>query len=174
MLHRFSRLAVSAVLTLLGSLAVAAEPHLDAINATTMSPSLTVAGQPSREDINRLRKAGFTTVINLRPASETSDYDESAAVGAAGMLYVNIPVAGADGITRANAKLLAQALDSADGPVFLHCASGNRAGALLGLKAALTNHAEPTTALAYGRTAGMRSPALEQRLEQEISATASQ
>jgi uncharacterized protein (TIGR01244 family) len=80
--------------------------------------------------------------------------DEAAEVRAAGMRYVAIPVAGADGIDEANARRLGEALRAADGPVLVHCASGNRAGGLLALLAAREGM-PAEQALALGRAAGM-------------------
>ena len=39
-----------------------------------------------------------------------------------------VPVAGAEGLDAANVRAVHQALQQSQGPVLLHCASGNRAG----------------------------------------------
>ena len=100
---------------------------------------------------------GVGTVIDLRAPGELKDRDEAAEVRAAGMRYVAIPVAGAGGIDDANAKILRAALDAADGPVLVHCASGNRAGGLLALMQARSGAMTTEAALAFGRSAGMTS-----------------
>jgi protein tyrosine phosphatase (PTP) superfamily phosphohydrolase (DUF442 family) len=73
------------------------------------------------------------------------------------MRYVHIPVAGADGLTRENVELLHSALAEArdEGPVLLHCGSGNRIGALLALRAAWIEGSDPYTALQYGLGTGL-------------------
>lgn len=121
-------------------------------------PGLYTAGQPESAQWRGVADAGVTTVIDLRPDAETEGRDERAEVDAAGMRYVNIPVAGAGDINDANADALAQALRDADGPVLVHCASGNRVGALLAIGAARAGM-PVEEAIAYGRSAGLGSGA---------------
>ncbi len=94
-------------------------------------PDLLVAGQPAADDWKALADAGVRTVINLRPAAEMQGRDERAEVAAAGLRYVELPIAGAGDINADNARKLAELLGQADGPVLVHCASGNRVGGLL-------------------------------------------
>ena len=53
-----------------------------------------------------------------------------------------------------------------DGEVLLHCASGNRVGALLALAAVQVDGASPEAALTLGRAAGLKSlePVVMERL----------
>lgn len=120
-------------------------------------PGLYTAGQPAAGDWQAIAARGVTTVVNLRTASEMQGRDEASEVRAAGMRYVEMPVAGADGITDANARLLRDALAGANGPVLVHCASANRAGGLLALSEARYGGAAPEQAIALGRAAGMAS-----------------
>lgn len=120
-------------------------------------PGLYTAGQPAAGDWEAIAARGVGTVINLRTASEMQGRDEAAEVRAAGMQYIEIPVAGADGITDANARLLRDALAGLKGPVLVHCASANRAGGLLALSEARYGGAAPEQAMALGRKAGMAS-----------------
>ncbi len=87
-----------------------------------------VTGQPDTALLEQWKAQGVATVINMRTPEEMAalDYDEEAAVRALGMEYVSIPLSpGAP--TPEIAAALAAALDAAEGPVALHCASGNRA-----------------------------------------------
>ena len=70
------------------------------------------------------------------------------------MHYVSIPVGGAEDITFETAAVLGQALSEADGPVLLHCVSGNRAAAVLALRES-QNGADSEAALALGLEAGL-------------------
>jgi uncharacterized protein (TIGR01244 family) len=138
-------------------------------------PGLYTAGQPTISDWSAIAARGVATVVNLRTASEMQGRDEGAEVRAAGMHYIEIPVAGADGITDANARLLRDALAAAGGPVLVHCASGNRAGGLLALSEARYRGAAPEQAIALGRKAGMASTEARVRalLESPVGACAS-
>lgn len=120
-------------------------------------PGLYTAGQPAADDWSAIAARGVGTVIDLRAPGELKVRNEAAEVRLAGMQYIAIPVAGAGDIDDANAKLLRTALDSADGPVLVHCASGNRAGGLLALMQARSGAMTSEQALEFGRSAGMTS-----------------
>lgn len=120
------------------------------------TPDLLVAGQPATDDWQALAAAGVRTVINLRPAAEMQGRDERAEVAAAGLRYVELPIAGAGDINADNARKLAELLGQADGPVLVHCASGNRVGGLLAVAKAQAGM-PAGEALEFGRSAGMKS-----------------
>jgi uncharacterized protein (TIGR01244 family) len=115
---------------------------------------LVTGGQPEATAWQELSRRGVTTVINLRPSTELAGRDEAAEVSAAGMAYHAIPVDGAAGITLDKARALRSLLAQAQGPVLVHCASGNRVGALIALGAADAG-TTADQALALGRAAGM-------------------
>ena len=116
------------------------------------------AGQPASGDWAGIAKLGVGTVINLRPEGEMAGRDEAAEVQAAGLRYIEIPVADADAITPGNARKLHEAIGSAKGaPVLVHCASANRAGGLLALAMVTEHGMDHKAALAFGRKAGMKS-----------------
>ncbi|MGV6493517.1 beta-lactamase hydrolase domain-containing protein [Stenotrophomonas rhizophila] len=119
-------------------------------------PQLYSAGQPSAAQLHQAADAGVRTVIDLRQPEEDRGFDETAAAERLGLRYVRIPVAGAAGLTEANARALHAALENSQGPVLVHCASGNRAGALLALLQARQG-ASLDQALEFGRKAGMTS-----------------
>ncbi|HSM11884.1 MAG TPA: sulfur transferase domain-containing protein [Lysobacter sp.] len=115
---------------------------------------LLTGGQPGVDAWSRMGAAGVRTVINLRTDEELAGRDEAAEVAAAGLGYRHLPVAGAGDITVANALALWRLIEQADGTVVVHCASGNRVGALLALGAA--QHGMDTeAAVAFGKAAGL-------------------
>jgi uncharacterized protein (TIGR01244 family) len=129
---------------------------LDIPNACTPADGLCTGGHPEPEQLREAQRRGVRTVINLRPASEPSGYDEAALVTSLGMNYVNIPIAGPADLTRENAVRLAEALKTAgDGPTLVHCASGNRVGALFALKARYLDGLGIDESLMVGRGAGL-------------------
>jgi len=111
-------------------------------------------GQPDSEVLSIVKAAGFTTIVDLRRTSEDHGMDEAAEVAALGMQYVSLPIAGGDDVTFENAAALDKILADTDGPVLLHCASGNRVGALFALSAKLAG-ATNEDALAAGKVAGL-------------------
>lgn len=136
---------------------------LGIINELHPAPNLVTGGQPLQAQFEQAA-GDIQTVVNLRAAGEEG-FDEGPRVEALGMSYVAIPVAGAAGVTEANARLLDSAL-SEGGATLLHCASGNRVGALLALRAFYVHGASPAEALEEGRAGGLTS--LEQTVTRHL------
>ena len=118
--------------------------------------SVTTAAQPNVTALQALADSGYATIIDLRRPEEDRGFEEKIEVERLGMSYVSIPVDGAGGITYENAELLNQVLGRTEGPVLIHCGSGNRAGALLSLQQKL-NGVDNETALAVGRAGSLTS-----------------
>jgi uncharacterized protein (TIGR01244 family) len=127
--------------------------------------STLVGGQPTPGQLERAKDLGYRTVINLRQPDEADNTDPEL-VESLGMSYVSIPVSGAADMTEAKARALADALANAEGPVMVHCASGNRVGGLFALKAFHVDGLSPEEALAVGKEAGMTGiePAVREKL----------
>jgi uncharacterized protein (TIGR01244 family) len=127
---------------------------------------LHTGGQPDAATLREFAANGIDVVIDLRGQDEPRGYDEATLVRSLGVQYVSLPIEGAADLTPANAAALERALDAAGGPVLLHCASGNRVGALLALAAAQEEGTTPDAAFAFGRKAGLGSlaPLVRERL----------
>ena len=156
--------------SLLATAAIAADPPGAPASAAPPSAAVTPdilarqplprvysAGQPAAGDWAGIAARGVTTVIDLRPDAERPGRDEAAEVEAAGLAYRRIPVAGPQDLTPEAARTLWQAIDAAPGKVLVHCASGNRAGALLAIAAAREGGMASGQALELGREGGMTS-----------------
>lgn len=123
------------------------------------------AGQPTAEQLQTLSARGIGVVIDLRADSETPDLDEAALARSLGLDYHNLPVGGAAGLTRDNVLALDRFIaDAGDRPLLVHCASGNRVGAMMALREAWLRGATAEHALEVGRTWGMKS------LESDVNA----
>jgi uncharacterized protein (TIGR01244 family) len=127
---------------------------LSAKNAQQFTPQLIVGGQPSEIDLVVLSKNGIKTIINLRGDEEFNDFDEKAKVKALGMHYIAIPIAGASGVNHENLKLFSAAIKNKE-QVFVHCASGNRVGAMFALDAHFNQHLSVEEAVAIGKKSGL-------------------
>lgn len=117
------------------------------------SNELYLGGQPKEEQFAFLKQLGIKTVINLRPKKELK-FDEEKVAKIEGFSYINLPIKGEKDITFKNRDKLQQILTNAEKPVFLHCSSSNRVGALLALIAAKKG-SSLEEALLYGRISGM-------------------
>ncbi|MBT8079031.1 MAG: hypothetical protein KJO31_10695 [Gammaproteobacteria bacterium] len=146
--------------------------HIDAgdvtdANASLPSAGLLTTGQPGAAMLDAVAAAGFAAVIDFRGTGEDRGIDERQEVTARGMKYFSIPVAGSSDVNFDNAELLDRILGGIDGPVLLHCKSGNRAAAILALREK-QNGASAEAALQYGLDAGLTGHRnlVEQRLSE--------
>ena len=104
---------------------------------------------------------------NLTLDSETPDFDEAAAARHKGLLYRNLPINGANGLSLENVKAFDALLRSAERPVLVHCASSNRVGAIAALKAAWLDGASAEQAIAIGKFWGLKGLEAEVRTRLE-------
>lgn len=139
-------------------------------NSATPADGLTSAGQPDEAALRVFADSGYVAVIDMRGANENRGIDEAAVVESLGMQYISLPIDSPDAMSFENAEKLGTLIDSVDGPVLLHCGSGNRVGALLALRKSLQG-ASDEEALAYGREGGMTGaePLVRQRLAESAN-----
>ena len=78
------------------------------------------------------------------------------AVRASGLRYSNLPLRGAADLTRENVAAFDALLRDSSRPVLVHCASGNRVGAMAALRAAWVDGKPADEAIAIGRTWGLK------------------
>lgn len=155
MRHRIALLFVLALAACSATPSRVAMPALP--NLVQQSDGIATAGAITASDIEPLHAAGIETVVDLRIDDETPEFDERAAVEAAGMKYVNVPVHGANGLTRETVNAFDAAVRNSPKPLLVHCASSNRVGAMLALNAFHVEKKSADEALTLGRAAGLKS-----------------
>jgi uncharacterized protein (TIGR01244 family) len=112
-------------------------------------------------------ESGYVAVIDIRGAEEDRGMeDEQAVIQGLGMDYVLMPVEDEEAINFENAAELDELIASYDGPVLVHCGSGNRVGALLALRKSLDG-ASDEEAFAYGKQGGLTR--LEDVVKEQLS-----
>lgn len=98
-----------------------------------INDQLTVGPQPTEQELKQLVAEGFRSVVNLRMPGEEkqplSPDDEKKLVRALGLEYLHIPVS-KEAIQPEQVDRFRQDVKRLPGPVFVHCHSGKRAGAL--------------------------------------------
>jgi uncharacterized protein (TIGR01244 family) len=99
-----------------------------------INDQVTVGPQPSEEEIQKLGQQGFKSVVNFRTEGEDeqplSPQAEGQKVKSAGMDYLHIPVS----MKAMGPELVdqfRQKYPDLPKPVFAHCKSGKRAGAMV-------------------------------------------
>lgn len=134
----------------------AAIEALEIRNARLPAPNLLTGGQLSEGQMSALREMGYGTFINLRPADESGTGWEEKYAAAEGIEFVRIPVRGVPDVTRETAQRLADVMAAAGAePVVVYCASGNRVGGLLALKAFYLDGKSAEDSLEFGKAAGV-------------------
>lgn len=159
------RTSVAALACSVASLALAQSTELP--NRHDVLEGITAAGQPSAAALEAAAKSGYKSVIDLRALTEDRGFDEKGTVEGLGMNYVSLPVDGAASVSYANAGELDKLLAELPKPILVHCASGNRVGALLALRAK-ADGADNAAALELGVANGLGS--LKGAVEQKLSA----
>ncbi|MFC4725930.1 TIGR01244 family sulfur transferase [Glycocaulis abyssi] len=120
-----------------------------------LTPTISVAGQLSADEIRALAAEGYSTVICNRPDGEEPGQpplsELQAAAREAGIAFHHIPVSGGQ-FPESAISAFGEVLDSADGKVMAYCRSGTRSTCLWALSQART--AEPASLIEAGARAG--------------------
>lgn len=124
-------------------------------NPKLWKPDILLGGRINEADLRILKKIGYRMIVNMRMPQEMS-WNEKRYVEKLGMQYVSLPIAGAHGFTEENAHKLAKLLQKKNKPILLHCASGNRVGAMLALKAFYIDKKSKKESIEIGSQAGMK------------------
>ena len=133
-------------------------------NFRQVKSTVACAGATTPESMRAVKDMGFAAVVNLRQASENgADVEtETAAAQAAGLKYIHLPMNGAAPDPAVLDRFLEAARDPANNPMFVHCASGNRAAAVWMVKRVLVDGWDVDKASEEARALGLTSPALQQ------------
>jgi uncharacterized protein (TIGR01244 family) len=129
-------------------------PSID--GAVTPETGRMIAGQPTPAELVAVREAGARHVVNARDVGEFEAWDEGELVEALGMTYHRVPIGSPADLDREAVEAFDRILaEIGDEPALLHCASGNRIGALYALRAAWIDGQDTATAIEIGRAHGL-------------------
>lgn len=131
-------------------------------NMTQVDPTIACAGATDASAIPEIAKRGYKAIINLRLASESGaeiDAARAAAAGA-GVRFIHMPFEVSNPDESIVDRFIAAVSDAANQPVFIHCASANRAAALLMIKRATADGWDNGRAEAEARAIGLSNPSL--------------
>jgi uncharacterized protein (TIGR01244 family) len=99
-----------------------------------VNEQVSIGGQPTEEEIEQLRREGYNTVINFRSAGEEADQlspdDEREQVEGLKIRYFHLPTT-LQTITSEHFDRFRAAYANLPKPVFAHCTSAKRAGAMV-------------------------------------------
>jgi len=133
------------------------------VNFSKVDAVVACGGATETSALDGLAKDGFKSVINLRLASEANANIELNAAHAKslGLNYIHIPFSGAKPDPAVVDRFLAAIADKANQPVYVHCASATRVGAVWLVKRVLQDGWPVDKATAEARLIGLGNPALE-------------
>ena len=133
------------------------------VNFTQVDAVVACGGATETEALDGLAKDGFKTVVNFRlPAEEGANIEENAAhAKALGLTYISLPFNGQEPDPKVVDQFLATISDKANQPVYLHCGSASRVGAMWLVKRVVQDGWTVEKATDEARLIGLKSPALE-------------
>jgi len=135
-----------------------------ATNVTRVDAVLMCGGVTTSEAYPALKKEGFVSVVNLRQADEAgAEIPASrAAAEAAGLRYIHIPVDARAPETASVDSFLAAVTDKRNQPMYIHCASANRVGAMWMIKRLVVDGWDVARASDEAAAIGLTSAPLKQ------------
>ena len=146
---------------LLASVAVAQQQDFSSIkNFLRVNEQYCTGGQPTMDELAKLKTEGIKAIINLRRPTEYNAEEEAAKAKELGLRYVNIPVSVAEPKDEQADELLKVTSDPQNRPAFIHCGSANRVGAFWMIRRVLVDGWKFEDAEAEARKIGMHSPSL--------------
>jgi uncharacterized protein (TIGR01244 family) len=133
-------------------------------NYTKVDAIVACGGATETSALEGLKKDGFKAVVNLREANEAgANIEENAAKAKSlGLNYIHIPFNGQAPQAKTVDDFLAAVSNKANQPVYIHCGSANRVGAVWLVKRVLQDGWEVPKATEEAKMIGLRSAPLEQ------------
>ncbi len=131
-------------------------------NFSRVDATVGCGGATDASAMGALRKEGFVSVINLRLETEQgAEVDASrTAAKAAGLKYIHLPFNAASPDPAVVDSFLAAVADKSNQPVFIHCGTANRVGAVWMIKRALQDGWPVEKARAEAEAIGLSNPQL--------------
>jgi len=133
-------------------------------NFAKLESTVACAGATKATAVPEIKKMGFASIINLRlPTEAGANVDgEAAAAKTAGIKFYSIPFSGQSPDPAVADKFLATITAPGNEPAYIHCAAGNRAGAMWMIKRLAVDHWDTERAYTEAAALGLTSPALKQ------------
>lgn len=129
---------------------------------------LLFGGQPTEEQLEAMAADGLSFVLDLRAEGENRGFDEPAALQSLDVPYLNLPVDGERMEQPETFERFIEAMQKLDGPALVHCASGNRVGALYYAYLVAGKGEDREAARARAKENGLRSAALEKAVDRYL------
>jgi protein tyrosine phosphatase (PTP) superfamily phosphohydrolase (DUF442 family) len=135
-----------------------------ASNFAKLETTVACGGATTPEAVPELKKMGYKSIINLRlPTEAGANVDaEAEAAKTSGINFYNIPFSGQAPDPKVADQFLDVITSAGNEPAYIHCAAGNRAGAMWMIKRLAIDHWDTDRAYTEAAALGLTSPALKQ------------
>jgi protein tyrosine phosphatase (PTP) superfamily phosphohydrolase (DUF442 family) len=130
------------------------------LNFLRINKEICTGGQPSMDDLAKLKEEGVRAIINLRRPTEYNAEEEAAKAKELGLRYFSIPVSVAEPKDEQADEFLKIMSDTKNRPAFIHCATANRVGGFWMVRRVLVDGWKIDDAEAEARKIGLHSPSL--------------
>jgi uncharacterized protein (TIGR01244 family) len=132
-------------------------------NFTKVDAVVACGGATETSALDGLKADGFKSVVNLRLASEQGANIEQnqAKAKEVGLNYFHLPFSGAKPDPAVVDQFLTVVSNKANQPVYIHCGSANRVGAVWLVKRVVQDGWPVEKATAEAKAIGLSAPALE-------------
>ncbi len=138
-------------------------------NFLRVNKDFCTGGQPRLEQLEKLKKEGVKSIINLRQPSEHRADEEEAKAKELGLRYFNIPVAIGNPKDEQVDEFLRITDDADNRPAFIHCTGAIRVGAFWMIRRVLRDGFTIQAAEEEARQVGLReNPQLNEFARQYI------
>ncbi len=158
----FAATAIIVLATVVASGQVTKSERPGITNFSRVDATVGCGGATAPSAMAALGRDGFKSVVNLRLATEKgADIEASrAAAEAAGLNYIHLPFDAAKPDSAVVDNFLAAVSNPANQPVYIHCGSANRVGAVWMIKRSLRDGWPIDKALAEAEAIGLTNPQL--------------
>jgi len=159
----FLTCALAALVVTLNAQGVTKETVPGVTNFARVETTIACAGATTPAAVAGIKKMGYSSIINLRQASEPgADIEgEAAAAKAASINYVHLPFNAASPDPAVVDAFLKAVTAPANQPAFVHCASANRAAAMWMIKRIQVDKWDADRAASEAAALGLTSSALK-------------
>lgn len=141
-------------------------------NFTKVDAVVACGGATETSALDGLKADGFKSVINLRLATEqgANIAENEAKAKALGMNYFHLPFSGASPDPKIVDDFLTVVSNKANQPVYIHCGSANRVGAVWLVKRVMQDGWSVDRATTEAKAIGLSAPGLEKFALEYIAA----
>jgi uncharacterized protein (TIGR01244 family) len=160
------RIAVTAVTVIVATVFAVAqqkETRAGITNYTKVDAVVACGGATETSALEGLKADGFKSVINLRLATEQGANipDNEAKARALGLNYFHLPLSGSAPDPAIVDQFLGVVSNQANQPVYIHCGSANRVGAVWLVKRVVQDGWPVDKATTEAKAIGLSAPGLE-------------